>query len=47
MMELKSELAARLVDRDPARASAELVDVQRVTRQARSHEKAYVVEGLP
>jgi two-component system sensor histidine kinase DesK len=31
---LKSELAAKLVERDPARASAELDDVQAVTRRA-------------
>jgi len=31
---LKSELAARLVERDPGRAAAELADVQRVTRSA-------------
>ncbi len=31
---LKSELAAKLVERDPARARAELADVQEVTRQA-------------
>jgi two-component system, NarL family, sensor histidine kinase DesK len=31
---LKSELAARLVEREPRRAAAEMEDVQRVTRQA-------------
>jgi two-component system sensor histidine kinase DesK len=33
---LKSELAAKLVDRDPARATAELADIQTVSRQALS-----------
>jgi two-component system sensor histidine kinase DesK len=31
---LKSELATRLVESDPSRAQAELIEVQRVTRQA-------------
>ena len=34
MIALKSELAAKLAERDPGRARAELEDVQQVTRQA-------------
>jgi two-component system sensor histidine kinase DesK len=34
VINLKSELAAKLVDQDPARAAAELADVQAVGRQA-------------
>jgi two-component system sensor histidine kinase DesK len=39
---LKSELAGRLIESDPARARAELDDVQRVTRQALADVRAAV-----
>ena len=41
---LKSELASKLADRDPARAAAEIRDVERVSREALSEVRA-AVEG--
>lgn len=47
---LKSELASRLADRDPARAIAEIRDVERVSREAlaevRKAVRGYRAEGL-
>jgi two-component system sensor histidine kinase DesK len=47
---LKSELAARLADRDPARAAAEIRDVERISRDAlaevRKAVSGYRAEGL-
>ena len=48
---LKSELAAKLAERDPARAVAEIRDVERISREAlievRKAVRGYRSEGLP
>lgn len=47
---LKSELASKLADRDPARATAEIRDVERISREAltevRKAVRGYRAEGL-
>jgi two-component system sensor histidine kinase DesK len=51
LITLKSELAAKLVPRDPARAEAEIRDVERISREALKEVRAaisgYRSEGLP
>ncbi len=48
---LKSELASKLADRDPARAVAEIRDVERISREAltevRKAVRGYRIRGAP